>query len=550
MLAKIWIKNFALIQELRVDFSKGYTVITGETGSGKSILLGALNLILGERADFSLIGPEADKTLVEAEFVIKNLDLSKWFKENDVDYEGNTIVRREINRNGRSRAFINDTPVSLVQIKQLTENLVNINSQHNTLALRDKNFHLNLLDILSGLEPEIEKYTDQFNRLKENQKRLKSLIEKTNQADSDRDYLLFQLEEIDLLNLDRTDYASLENELNQQENMEELTTALSSIAGGLSDDGSVLEQIKSIQTQLNKAKSTDSKVGDFATRIQSIVLELEDLENESSNYLEKLEKNPQKVLELTAKLDNYNRISQKHKCSNQKELVDLKASWQEQLQTSTEGRAEIERLTLEVNAQEKAVIALADALHNTRKKTAPQIEKKITSLLDELKMPNTELKFEVVQTEQLNQSGNSTVGMKFSSNAGIPLQAMDKIASGGELSRLMLSIQCLISEMKALPSIIFDEIDTGVSGEVAQKIGQLLRRMGENRQLVAISHLPQVAGKAKAHIKVEKSEVNGRVQSRLLILNQEERVEEIARLMSGEKINVAALTNAQNLMQE
>ncbi|MEJ6797963.1 MAG: DNA repair protein RecN [Crocinitomicaceae bacterium] len=549
MLAKIWIKNFALIQELRVDFSKGYTVITGETGSGKSILLGALNLILGERADFSLIGPETDKTFVEAEFAIKNLELSAWFKENDVDYDDNTIVRREINRNGRSRAFINDTPVSLVQIKQLTENLVNINSQHNTLALRDKNFHRNLLDILSGLEPEIEKYTDQFTRLKDNQKKLKSLIDRTNQADSDRDYLLFQLEEIDLLNLDKTDYAALESELNQQENMEDLTTALSAIAGGLSDDGSVLEQIKSIQTQLNKAKSTDCKVGDFATRIQSILLELEDLENESSNYLEKLEKDPQKVLELTAKLDNYNRISQKHKCSNQQELVDLQSSWQEQLQTSTEGRAEIEKLTLEVTAQEKAVIALANALHIIRKKTAPQIEKKITSLLDELKMPNTELKFEVVQTEQLNQNGNSNVGMKFSSNAGIQLQAMDKIASGGELSRLMLSIQCLISEMKALPSIIFDEIDTGVSGEVAQKIGQLLRRMGENRQLIAISHLPQVAGKATAHIKVEKSEVNGRVQSRLLILNQEERVEEIARLMSGETINAAALANAHNLMQ-
>ena len=550
MLAKIWIKNFALIQELRVDFSKGYTVITGETGAGKSILLGALNLILGERADFSLIGPETDKTFVEAEFAIKNLELSAWFKENDVDYDDNTIVRREINRNGRSRAFINDTPVSLVQIKQLTENLVNINSQHNTLALRDKNFHRNLLDILSGLEPEIEKYTDQFTRLKDNQKKLKSLIDRTNQADSDRDYLLFQLEEIDLLNLDKTDYAALESELNQQENMEDLTTALSAIAGGLSDDGSVLEQIKSIQTQLNKAKSTDCTVGDFATRIQSILLELEDLENESSNYLEKLEKDPQKVLELTTKLDNYNRISQKHKCSNQQELVDLQSSWQEQLQTSTEGRAEIEKLTLEVTAQEKAVIALANALHIIRKKTAPQIEKKITSLLDELKMPNTELKFEVVQTEQLNQNGNSNVGMKFSSNAGIQLQAMDKIASGGELSRLMLSIQCLISEMKALPSIIFDEIDTGVSGEVAQKIGQLLRRMGENRQLIAISHLPQVAGKATAHIKVEKSEVNGRVQSRLLILNQEERVEEIARLMSGETINAAALANAQNLMQE
>ena len=550
MLAKIWIKNFALIQELQVEFSNGYTVITGETGSGKSILLGALNLILGERADYSLIGPDADKTFVEAEFAIDNLNLSAWFKKNDIDYEKNSIVRREINRNGRSRAFINDTPVSLAQIKQLTEKLVNINSQHNTLALRDKNFHLNLLDILSGLEPEIEKYSVQYQELKENKRKLKSLVETIEKAEKDKDYLSFQLEEIELLQLANIDYSAIEMELNQQENIEELTSSLASIASGLGDDGSIMEQLKSIGVELSKAKRTDEKVNAFSTRIQSVILELEDLSGESSNYLEQLEKDPQKVLELTAKLDNYNRICQKHKCANQQDLIQLESSWQGQLKSSTEGRDEIDKLSKEVERQESGVVKLADALHNTRRKSAPQIESKISALLDDLKMPNTQLKFLVQRLEQLNNTGYSNVAMQFSSNAGMPLQAMDKIASGGELSRLMLSIQCLISEMKALPSIIFDEIDTGVSGEVAQKIGQLLRRMGENRQLIAISHLPQVAGKATAHIKVEKSEVDGQVQSRLLMLSQEERVEEIARLMSGETINDAALTNAQNLVQE
>jgi DNA repair protein RecN (Recombination protein N) len=550
MLAKLWIKNFALIQELRVDFNSGYTVITGETGSGKSILLGALYLILGERADYSLIGPDGDKTFVEAEFSIGNLDLKEWFSKNDIDFDENTIVRREINSNGRSRAFINDTPVSLPQIKQLTENLININSQHNTLALRDKNFHLEILDLLAGLEPKVAAYSVQFKDLKEQKKNLKEQVEKIEKSDKDKDYISFQLEELEELKLEAVDYSSIEQELTQQENMDGLTSTLEAIHASLSNDDSVLEQLKAISSQLSKNSITDEKIEELTNRISSSILELDDVSNEAANYLEQLEKNPSKILELTSKLDGYNRISQKHKCASQVELMDLQKQWQEQIELSDTGKGEIEKLQIEVDKKTVKVSALAADLHNQRLKLSKGIASKITGLLEELKMPNTELKFDVSETDSLSANGNSAVSMMFSSNAGIPLQAMDKIASGGEMSRLMLSIQCLVSEMKALPSIIFDEIDTGVSGDVAQKIGQLLKRMGENRQLITISHLPQVAGKASSHIKVEKIELNGRTQSKLRVLTQEERVEEIARLMSGEKINSAALENAQNLMQE
>ncbi len=550
MLAKIWIKNFALIQELRVDFQTGYTVITGETGSGKSILLGALNLILGERADYSLIGPDSDKTFVEAEFDLQSLNLQPWFEHNDIDYEPSTIVRREINKNGRSRAFINDTPVSLPQIKQLTENLVNIHSQHHTLALRDKNFHLELLDILSGLESKVEEYASEFSIYKKLQKTLENKIALFDKLDQERDYIAFQLEEMESLSLEQTQFSVLEEELNRQENMESLTDSLATIGSILDADNSVVDQLADLHKQLERSGLTDMKVAELAKRIDSTLLELRDISSESTNYLERLEKDPAKVLELTTKLDTYNRILSKHKCNSQEELIALKNAWDEQMQTALDGQELIEKLTIELENQRTKVKVLADSLHTERTKFAPKVGKQITALLDELKMPNTQLEFNLTKSESMNAKGNTGAFMLFSSNAGIPLQAMDKIASGGELSRLMLSIQCLISEMKALPSIIFDEIDTGVSGEVAQKIGQLLRRMGENCQLIAISHLPQVAGKAMLHIKVEKLELNGRVQSRLVVLNQEERINEIARLMSGETINSAALANAQNLMQE
>jgi DNA repair protein RecN (Recombination protein N) len=550
MLTKIWIKNFALIQELNFDFLNGYTVITGETGSGKSILLGAINLILGERADFSLIGPDSDKTFVEAEFNITELGLKEWFVTNDIEYEEFCLVRREINRQGRSRAFVNDTPVSLQQIKQLTEGLINIHSQHHTIALRDKNFHLELLDVLAGIEKKVLDFGVNFQRLKSEKKKFKDEEERVSKAETDRDYLTFQLEEIELLRLESINYQKLEEELMQQENMDDIVSALDAISNSLTDENGSLPVLQSLIKKLERSKIANAKLEGITQRLNSTILELEDIATESSSYLDNLDKNPERILELTTKLDAYNRVAQKHKCGTQEELMNLEKAWQNQLSISTKGKARLEQLSAEIAKHELKLSSWSAQLHEKREKESISIQKEITSLLSELKMPDTTLHFELTPTQELTTRGKTAVSMLFSTNKGIPVQAIEKIASGGELSRLMLAIQCLISEKKYLPSIIFDEIDTGVSGEVAQKIGNLLKRMGKNLQLIAISHLPQVAGKAMAHIKVEKFEKDGRTLSSLRQLSQSERVEEVARLMSGSAINEAALVNARSLMDE
>lgn len=550
MLSKIWIKNFALIQELNFDFQKGYTVITGETGSGKSILLGAINLILGERADFSLIGPDSDKTIVEAEFSIGNLGLQQWFESNDVDFEPTALVRREINRQGRSRAFVNDTPVSLQQIKQLTEGLINIHSQHHTIALRDKNFHLELLDILAGIEKEVLDFGVNFQKLKQKQKVLREEKDRVAKAEADKDYLTFQLEELASLHLGNTDFRKMEEELEQQENRESIVSSLDAIRGTLDDENGSIAALKVLKSKLERSAIADTKLSELVQSLNSAILELDDISSESSYYLEHLEKNPERILELTSKLDAYNRVIQKHKCANQAELRELETTWQAQVDFSIEGQAHIDQMELEILKEINQLNGKADQLHEKRSKAAVKIQQDIATLLAELKMPNTQLEFDLKPIEEFTATGKTAVSMLFSTNKGIPVQPIEKIASGGELSRLMLAIQCLISEVKQLPSIVFDEIDTGVSGEVAQKIGSLLQRMGKNLQLIAISHLPQVAGKAMSHILVEKQEKEGRTLSSLRQLTQDERIQEIARLMSGEAINEAALANAKSLMDQ
>jgi DNA repair protein RecN (Recombination protein N) len=358
------------------------------------------------------------------------------------------------------------------------------------------------------------------------------------------------LEELELLNLSSINYESLEEELKQQESMDDIVSALDAISGSLNDENGSLPVLKSLKSKLERSKIENSKLDGLIERLNSTILELEDIAIESSNYLENLEKNPERIIELTTKLDAYNRVAQKHKCLSQDDLMQLERNWIEQLSISTEGKAQLDVLLAEISKEEEKLIKWSNNIHEKRKKASVSIEKEITDLLAELKMPNTSLQFELTLNSELTVKGNSNVTMLFSTNKGIPVQPIEKIASGGELSRLMLAIQCLISEKKLLPSIIFDEIDTGVSGEVAQKIGNLLQRMGKNLQLIAISHLPQVAGKARAHIKVEKFEKEGRTLSNLKSLNQNERVEEIARLMSGSAINEAALINAKSLMDE
>ena len=548
MLATLRIQNFALIDQVTLEFKKGYTTLTGETGSGKSILLGALNLILGERADFSVIGPSSDKAIVEAEFELANFHLESFFKENDIDAVNPTIIRREINTQGRSRAFINDSPVQLGVLKELTEKLVHIHSQHNTLELRKPDFQIELLDTLSGLESMRNEYFTKFKFWNTERKNLVQLKERLALSLQQSDYNRFQLEELEELHLEKHNYKDLEIELTRNENIDGLKSTLDAIVSAVENEEGASSTLRKLKTLLERSKGVDSVVDELAQRIQSSLIELEDIAGEAENYLEKIEIDPERLSELTLLLDHYNRVLRKHNLLNQEQLVELKGRLSADLDDTGELQSLIELKTEEVSLLKTAIDQLAENLHQKRINSAGESEESVKTLLADLKMPDTQFVFDFVKREELNNHGCTDVKMLFSPNRGMQPISIEKAASGGELSRLMLALQNLVSSKKQLPTIIFDEIDTGVSGEVAQKIGALLKKMGNNLQLLAITHLPQVAGKADFHFKVEKSLNDNRTRTNVRVLSEVERIEEIARLMSGEEINEAALLNAKALM--
>ena len=548
MLSTLRIQNFALIDSLKLDFKKGYTTLTGETGSGKSILLGALNLILGERADFSVIGPSSDKAVVEAEFELSNFHVEAFFQKNDIDLFNPTIIRREINSQGRSRAFINDTPVQLGVLKELTEKLVHIHSQHNTLELRKPDFQIEVLDTLSGLESLRVAYSVKFKLWNSERKSLENLKEKLALSLQQGDYNRFQLEELEELNLDKNDYQALEKELLRNENVDDLKSTLDNIVLAIENEDGASSTLRKLKSLLEKSKGVDVVLDDLTQRINSVLIELNDISTESENYLEKIEIDPKRLNELVLLIDQYNRVLRKHNLITQDQLVELKQKLSSDLDDTSELQLLIDLKSKEVAELRVEIEEIGLELHEKRIVSSKDCAKEVQILLSELKMPDTQFLFDFTKREEFNSFGCTDVKILFSPNKGLAPVSIDKAASGGELSRLMLALQNLISTKKQLPTIIFDEIDTGVSGEVAQKIGSLLKRMGENLQLIAITHLPQVAGKADFHFKVEKSNTDDRTRTHVKVLTQDERIEEIARLMSGEEINEAALLNAKALM--
>ena len=548
MLTNLRIQNFALIDSISIDFKAGFTVLTGETGSGKSILLGALNLILGERADYSVIGPNGEKSIVEAEFQLSNFNLNAFFQENDIDDYETTIIRREITSQGRSRAFINDTPIQLAVLKEFAEKLIHIHSQHHTLELKNTNFQIELLDTLADLNSEKNDYFKKFKTWNESSKKLNQLKEELSKAIQVADYNRFQLEELEELSLESKNYEALELELNKSESVDEIKSTLDHIHLAIDGDEGVLSVLNKLKISTDRLKDKDEVINELATRVQSVVIELKDIVAEAEDQKEKIEINPFRINELTAALDKYNRVLKKHGFSTQVQLQEYQQSISNDLASSDELQDEIEQLSIQTEKLALEIGEIANKIHEKRKKAAPSIEESIQLLLADLKMPNTRIQFQLSERKELNANGISDVAILFSPNKGIEPIAIDKAASGGELSRLMLALQNLVSKKKQLPTIIFDEIDTGVSGDVAQKIGNLLRNMGENLQLLAITHLPQVAGKAQNHFKVEKAIVNNLTRTNVRVLSDVERVEEIARLMSGEEINEAALLNAKALM--
>ena len=546
MLRILRISNFALIDEVQIDFNSGYTVITGETGSGKSILLNALNLILGERADFSVIGIKNSKASVEAEFTISE-KFKFFFEEHDLDFDSQLLVRREINKEGKSRCFINDTPVQLNVLRSLTVLLIQIHSQYNTLELKSKSYQLELIDILAGLEKERIAFSTDFKELSNLYRLLAKKQEELSDILQAQDYNLFVLSELKSLRLDAIDYSFIESELSRLENSENLKAVFSQLIS-LTDENGIFEQLQTIKGLIDKNIYLDTNLNAIKSRLDVVLIELKDLSNDSLRHFDNAHAEPKQLVELITSLDAFNSALSKHRVQDQEQLKLFEEDLRTKVETVDALNSEVEQVTKQVAQLEKLLREKATILHEKRIKAEGPILKNLQGILLDLKLPHTTLDFNLSLNNELNSFGLTNSSFLFSANFGIDPIPIEKAASGGELSRLMLALQRLVSEKRDLPTILFDEIDTGVSGEVAQKIGILLKQMGSKVQLIAISHLPQVAAKAENHLFVSKELENKQMKTNVEYLYDEDRINEIARLMSGEKITDAAKINAENLI--
>lgn len=548
MIRSLRIENFALIEQVHIQFESGFTVITGETGSGKSILLNALNLILGERANFSVIGKARDKSVVEAEIDISGFDLKAFFQEHELDYFDQTIVRREIYTQGRSRAFINDVPVQLATLKAFSSKLMHIHSQYNTLELKDKEYQLRLLDVLAGAMELRATFHAQHKKHLEDKKARTLLQEQLSELEQKQDYDSFQLQELQSLNLGENDYEQIRDELNKIENADDLRDAYGTLMEALSGDMGIMSQVQMLLSGALKNVEADPSLAALKERVESILIELRDISDEAENQLEKVELDPEKLQEYAEKMDVYNRVLFKHRANSQEELMQLESELDGSGRSLDDLKQQLEQLDATIAKEETELRSLAERLHAKRKEEAPKISASIQQALDALKLKDTLLEFELTALETFTPFGQTGIEMVFSPNKGVAPVPIHAAASGGELSRVMLALQNLVSKKEQLQTILFDEIDTGVSGDVAQKIGALLKDMGTGMQVIAITHLPQVAAKGGQHFSVYKEVVNNVTRTFIKELNAEERLFETARLMSGDTINEAALENARALM--
>lgn len=547
MLTQLSIRNFALIASADIAFSTGFTSITGETGSGKSILLGALNLILGERADYSVIRDTEKKTVVEAVFHISDTH-KEWFLAQDIDWETETVIRREITAQGKSRAFINDTPVQLTQLKELTEQLIYIHSQHQTLELKKPGFQLALLDGFAGIAEPVAQFQTDFKRFRKEQQQLEQLRRQLIEQQQESDYIRFQLEELEELELEKNDYAAYELELSRFGQLDDLKLAFDALANGLTLENGPVDGVRAIRLLVDKWKHVDPGLENLATRLASVMIELDDIAGEAASQLESMEMDPERQAALIQLIDRYNQLLRKHHVQSQEELTTLMQSYQNRFESNEELEQQIESLSQKTADDLTKLTKKAESFHQERLSSAKKLEAHLLGLMTDLKLPDAQLKFEVTPLQQLNENGLTEVQLLFSANAGMSPKPIDKTASGGELSRLMLAVQATMSDLKSLPTLILDEIDTGVSGEVALRIGKLLQKMGERLQLFAITHLPQVAAKGQQQYEVSKSSEGKETMTRIYQLNDAERLDAIARLMSGDSLSEAAKANAQLLL--
>ncbi|MBB77824.1 MAG: DNA repair protein RecN [Crocinitomicaceae bacterium] len=551
MIKSLSIENFVFIDKLLINFNNDFTVITGETGSGKSILLNSLALVLGKRADFSVVGNLSNKSVVEAIFCIKEFNLEDFFSKHDLDYCNDTIIRREIIKQGKSRAFINDTPVHLNILQEFSSQLINIHSQFHSLELKKSDFQMKVLDVLSGTYKDQEEFSINFSNLIHKKKKLNDLKVELSRSISEFDYNNFQLNELIELELNSHKYDELQNELIELENVDSIRFSYANIIEYFQCDAGIHERLNKLKLLLSKSENFTDHLNLLFDRINSLLIESIDIASEADFTLNKIESNPNRIEVLINLLDRYNRILQKHNKTSQSELIKLQNQLSDFSFHKEELEKNIQELSKEILKEESTLFNLAENLHTKRLESIPEIEKKVLQKLTDLKLGNTVLKFNLTKTnaKELNEYGNSILELLFSPNVGVNPVSIDNAVSGGELSRVMLVLKSLMSSQVNLRSIFFDEIDTGVSGDVAQKMGNMMKKMGKDIQVIAITHLPQVAAKATQHLKVIKFVDNNITKIVVKELSDNERVEEIARLMSGSEIKDVAIDNARVLMK-
>ena len=548
MLRSLYIQNYALIEKLDISFSSGFSVITGETGAGKSIILGAIGLLLGQRADVKAIRVGASKCIIEARFDISAYGMQPFFEENELEYEEECILRREVSASGKSRAFINDTPASLVQMKELGEQLIDVHSQHQNLLLNKEGFQLNVLDILSHNEEALSAYQHIFGAWKQAQQDLEALVARANQDKSDEDYIRFQLEQLEEAHLSAGEQEELEQEADTLSHAEEIKAGLYRVGQTLySDEGGLLSGLKECLNTMLGLQRVYPVAGELAERMESTYIELKDISQEVSGKEDEIEFNPERLDEVNERLNLIYTLQQKHRVSTVGELLALTDEYATKLSAITSSDEHIEELKARCDALYNKVKKQAAVLTKARTAAAREVEKQMAARLVPLGMPNVRFQVEIGARKEPGIHGADTVNFLFSANKNGALQSVSSVASGGEIARVMLSIKAMIAGAVKLPTIVFDEIDTGVSGEIADRMADIMQEMGEqDRQVISITHLPQIAARGRAHYKVYKQDNETETNSHIRRLTDDERVEEIAHMLSGAKLTEAALLEVSN----
>jgi len=552
VLRKLFIQNYVLIDSLELDLNKGLTIITGETGAGKSILLGALSLVLGERADKNVLLDKDRKCVVEAVFTIGNREVKEFFKNSGLDEESQLILRREINAEGKSRSFINDTPVSLSQLKELGELLVDIHSQHETLFLRQRKFQLSVVDAFAGTETELQAYAAEYAEYKNLGKQLNELTELEKKSKSDLDYFQFLFNELDEAGLKENEQESAEAELNTISHAEEIKTNLVSVSTELAgNEDNLLGRISRIQLLVQSSVKHFSGLEELSGRLKGVAIELKDISDEIDRINAEVVYDPNRMEEIQNRLNEIYRLQQKHRAKTIAELLALKNGFESKLNGIASLDNEIENCRKKLEEKKKSLVSAAKKISARRNKAIPQVEKEVAKLLGAVNLSNAVLKIEnnVQPEENFSADGIDAVRFLFSANKGIALREIEKAASGGELSRLMLCLKAAVARLVALPVMIFDEIDTGISGETALNVAAVLKQLSKNHQVIAITHLPQLAGRGDHHYFVFKELAGKRTAANVKLLAPDERIVEIAKMLSGDKPTAVAVENAKELLK-